>query len=46
MHKCDICKETAHLYVGRENKYYCGDCFVKDYKVKKGIKSKLRLIKK
>ena len=46
MHRCDICKEIANLYIGRDNKYYCGSCFVLEYRLKKGIKSKLRLVKK
>ena len=42
MHKCDFCKEVGNIYAGRTNKYYCGDCFAKYYKILKPIKAEVK----
>lgn len=44
MHKCE-CGKVGHIYVGRDNRYHCGECFSK-YKVLKGIKAEIDIIKR
>lgn len=44
MHKCN-CGKIGHIYVGRENRYYCSECF-KDYEVPKGIEAEINISKR